>query len=228
MSNPGATNQFVIGRDIGGAGRLVRVLAGLLNLAAALSVLSLMRPVTVADLGEVAVATVAVAAAYTIVMATFGERLIARMDPWVAALALVLPLAILFLLPFVPDAITVGAFTYIAISQFVQAAIRYGGCEIVGIPTLILRRRYTVYCALNGADLVERWLRDQRRWVGWVLAILSFALTMALGAGAEVLGSFVGIGQAAGFFAAYIAFLVIGLAVSRVVTARARTAPAAG
>ena len=228
MSNPEATKQFVIGRDIGGAGRVVRVLAGLLNLAAALSILSFMRPVTAADLGQVALATAAVAAVYTIVMATVGERLVARMDPWLAALALVLPLAIVFLLPFVPDAITVGAFTYIAISQFVQAAIGYGGCEIVGIPTLILRRRYTVYCALNGADLVERWLRNQQRWVAWVLAILAFALTMALGAGAEVLGSVAGIGQAAGFFAAYIAFLVIGLAVSRVTTARTRTAAAAG
>lgn len=227
MSNPRTAVEFVIGRDIGGAGRLVRVLAGFLNLAAALSLLSFMRPVTAADLGQVALATLAVAVVYTVVMATFGERLVSRMDPWLAALVLVLPLAILFLIPFVPDALTVGAFTYIAIAQFTQAAIGYGGCEIVGIPTLVLRRRYTVYCALNGADIVERWLLNCPRWVGWVLAILVFVLTMAMGAGAEVVGGVAGIGQAAGFFAAYIAFLVIGWAVSRILTARTQ-ATAAG
>lgn len=219
--SPSATG-FVVGRDLGQAGRLVRVLAGLLNLLAALSLLSFMRPVTAADLALVGFAAVVTAVVYTGVVAAVGERLLARVDPWLAALLLVVPLAVLFLLPFVPDWITVGAFLFIAVSQFVQAAIGYGGCEIVGIPTLVLRRQYTVYCALNGADVVEQWLRSRSRWVAWLVALLAFAFTMSLGFTAEM------IGKAAGFFIVYLIFLGIGFSANRVIVARSRTAAAIG
>lgn len=209
------TTDFVIGRDLGRAGQLVRALAGLLNLAAALSSLSLMRPVSGTDLVLVGLAALAVALAYTVLVAAIGERLVAHIDPWLAAFILVLPLAILVMLPFVPVFVTVGAFLFIAISMFVQAAIRYGGCEVAGIPTLLLRKRYTVYCALNSADLVERWLRSRPRWVAWLFALLAFAATMALVVVAEA------IGQAAGFFAAYLAFLAVGFAAGRIVSRRA-------
>ncbi len=222
MTGTPHVSGFVVGRDLGQAGRLVRVLAGLLNLLAALSVLSFMRPATGADLIQIAVAPAVTAAVYTLVVAAFGQQLLARIDPWLAALLLVLPLAVLFLLPFVPDWITVGAFLFIAVSQFVQAAIGYGGCEIVGIPTLVLRKRYTIYCALNGADVVEQWLQARPRWVAWLLALLAFVLTMALGGVAEA------IGRAAGFFAVYLVFLLIGFAANRIVVTRQRTAAAIG
>lgn len=213
-----ATTDFVIGRDLGRAGQLVRTLAGFLNLVAALSTLSLMRPVSGTDLALVGLATLAVALAYTGLMAAIGERLVARIDPWLAAIILVALLAILVVLPFLPVFVTVGTFLFIAISMFIQAAIRYGGCEIVGIPTLLLRKRYTVYCALNSADIVERWLRSRPRWIAWIFALLAFAVTMALVVVAEL------VGKAAGFFAAYLAFLVIGFAVSRIVSGRTVTA----
>jgi len=222
METTAYANDFVVGRDLGPVGRLVRVLAGLLNLLAALSILSFMRPVTAADLALVGLAAVVTAVAYTIVVAVLGQPLLARIDPWLAALLLVLPLAVLFLLPFVPDWITVGAFLFIAVSQFVQAAIGYGGCEIVGVPTLILRKRYTIYCALNSADVVERWLQARPRWAKWLVGLLAFALTMALGGAAEM------IGKAAGFFAAYLVFLLIGFAVNRIVLSRSRTAAVIG
>jgi|SRR5690242_12227229 uncharacterized protein DUF6410 len=217
MSSSRRASDFVVGRDLGQVGRLVRVLAGLLNLAAALSVLSFMRPITPADLAQVGLAAAVTAAVYTVAVATLGQQLLPRIDPWLAALLLVLPLAVLFLLPFTPDWITVGAFLFIAISQFVQAAIGYGGCEIVGIPTLVLRKRHTIYCALNGADIVERWLQARPRWVAWLLGLLAFALTMALGGVAEA------IGKAAGFFGAYLVFLLIGFAISRIAVMRAQT-----
>lgn len=222
MSNSSVAADFVIGRDLGRAGRLVRVLAGLLNLAAALSIARLMGTISAEVLAQIGLAATAAAIVYTLVVAALGQRLLAQIDPWLAALILIIPLAVLFVLPFVPDSITVGAFLYIAMSQFVQAAIGYGGCEIVGIPTLLLRKRYTVYCALNGADVVERWLRSRPRWVAWILVLLAFVLTMTLGGVAEV------IGKAAGFFGAYIAFLVIGFIASRIVISRSQAATAIG
>lgn len=209
MSTRTVPQTVVIGRDLGPAGRVVRGLAGSLNLAAAASVASLMGTMTPSVVGEVVIALIGAAVAYTAVVGA-GGRFLRRVDPWLAAIILVAPLAVLFALPFVPDPVTVGVFLYIAISQFVQAAIGYGGCEIVGIPTLLLRRRYTVYCALNAADVVERWLGGRPRWITWTVAVAAFVLTTLLGVAAQL------VGKAVGFFAAYLAFLVVGFVVSKI------------
>jgi hypothetical protein len=222
MSANPSPPTFLIGRDLGPAGRLVRILAGLLNLAAAVGIARLMGPITVWSLGQVLVALIGTALAYTIAIGALGPRVLGRIDPWLAAIAVVLPLAVLFALPFVPDPVLAGAFLYIAISQLIQAVIGYGGCEIVGIPTLVLRRRYTIYCVLNAADVVERWLERRPRWVAWTLALAAFAVTAALGGMAQL------IGKAVGFFAAYLAFLVVGFVVGRILASASRPSAEVG
>jgi hypothetical protein len=80
----------------------------------------------------------------------------------------------------VPGWSAVGASLYIGVSLLVEALIGYGGCEIAGIPTLVLRRRYTLYCLFNSADLAERALRDRSRWVAGVLGVVAFVLTIGV------------------------------------------------
>jgi len=100
----------------------------------------------------------------------------------------------------------------------VEAAIGYGGCEIAGIPTLVLRRRYTLYCLFNSADLAERALRDRSRWVAGVLGVVTFALTIGvyewvtftISHRAVVLSSWV----------IYLVFLLAGFATNTVLRAR--------
>ena len=101
---------------------------------------------------------------------------------------------LLFFLPLSP---TVGYNLYIGVSLLVQAAIRYGGCEVLGIPTLFLRRRYAVYCVFNATDVVELLL---------TMAVLAIAVTVGDGDGERVL---------------YLLFLVVGFIVDKVRT-RAR------
>ena len=60
------------------------------------------------------------------------------------------------------------------------------------------------------------------RWAKWLVGLLAFALTMALGGAAEMMG------KAAGFFAAYLVFLLIGFAVNRIVLSRSRAAAVIG
>lgn len=203
----GATS-FVIGRDLGPAGRVVRILAASLNLAAAASAAGLMGTLTPLGLVVMALTFVIASIAYTLLVAALGPRLLSRIDPWLAAIVVVLPLAVVFAFPGVPAPITVGLFGYIGVSQLVQAAIGYGGCEVVGIPTLVLRRRYTVFCALNAADAMEDWFATQARPVRWALALVAFGVATSLGLVAEAIDS------ATGFFVAYLAFLVIGYGVS--------------
>ncbi len=205
---------FVIGRDLGPAGRFVRILAAGLNLAAAASVASLMGTLTPSRLATILLTFIIAAVAYTLLVAAIGPRVLSRIDPWLGAILVVLPLALVFAFPGVPDAVTVGLFAYIGISQLVQAAIGYGGCEIVGIPTLFLRRRYTVYCVLNAADAMEEWFGSRPRWVRWVPALVAFLVTTGLGLVAEAIGS------ATGFFVAYLLFLVIGFGVGLALRSR--------
>lgn len=207
-----------VGREIWPAGRVARVLAGVLFLAAAFGTAATFHLLSLAGLLGIAATVVVAAAVYTVGIGVFLEPFLARADPWLAALALVLPLGVVAALPFLPSSIAVGLDTFVALSLLTQAVIGYGGCEIVSIPTLVLRRRFTVYCALNGVDLVERWLRARAGWVRWTPAIIAFLVTAALiTLVAETVGNL-------GYWIAYIAFLVAGLVVNRVLRAQAARA----
>lgn len=208
-------DQGRIGRDIWPAGRVARVLAGVLFLAAAFGTAVTFHLLSLSGLLAIAATVVVAALAYTVGIRVLADRFLVRADPWLAALALVLPLAVVAVLPFLPPAIPVGLDAFVALSLLTQAAIGYGGCEIVSIPTLVLRRRFTVYCALNGVDLVERWLEARPRWVRWTMAILAFLLTSAL---ITLVAATVG---NVGYWIAYIAFLVFGLVLNRALRARA-------
>lgn len=169
-----------------------------------------------ASLAVAVVSLLGTALVYTIVVAALGERLLARANPWLVAVGMVIPLAILSTVPVVPAQVVVGAELYVGLAMLVQAVIGYGGCEIVGVPTLLLRRRYTVYCVLNGADVVEAWLQERPRWMAWAAVLLSLVLTMAVIAATEA------IGKATGFWVAYLLFLLAGFAIGRIVSSRSR------
>jgi hypothetical protein len=221
-SNPSATNgvrSVVIGRDLLPAGRVVRILAGLLLVLAAVSTVPHLGALTTVVLGQVALAFLLTAVAYTILAGVLGDRLLARVDPWLAAIVLVAPATVLLF--FLPLSATVGYNLYVGISLLVQAAIRYGGCEILGIPTLLLRRRYTVYCVFNASDLVERRWRGRARWAAWTLALLTLLVTMALLALAVIAGG------DGGERVLYLLFLVVGFAVNRVLAAVSASGSAA-
>ena len=54
-------------------------------------------------------------------------------------------------------ALPLGASAYIGISLILQWKIRYGGCEVVALPILLSKRRYTTYCLpLVALDAVEK------------------------------------------------------------------------
>jgi hypothetical protein len=56
----------------------------------------------------------------------------------------------------------------------------YGGCEVVAIPSLIFRTRYTLYCPYNAVDVVENaLLKGSAR--NQVFGFLSLAITVFIG-----------------------------------------------
>lgn len=208
-----------IGRDLLPAGRLVRILVAVLLLAdIGASVLHSRHVAQV--LGQGAAFFVLFAAGYTVAIGRLGERFWARVDGWTAALVLLAPGMIVSALPFVPGTVSLGFGLYIAVGLVAQAAIRYGGCEVAGLPTLLLRRRYRVYCVLNGADVVEGWLQRRPAWVKWAGTLAALAAIGGLVALLEAVGP----GWLGKY--GYLMFLAAGLLVQRV-TSSARAASAA-
>ncbi|HEX6511688.1 MAG TPA: DUF6410 domain-containing protein [Chloroflexota bacterium] len=158
-------------------------------------------------LGGIAAVFVICVAGYTLLVWLLGDSLLSRLDPWVLAILLVAPALVLFLFP---EPLAIGYDAFLGISMVAQAAVGYGGCEIMGLPTVVIRRRYTVYCAMNGGDLVERWLIRQPPVVRWILSVLAFIGVMALMGAASVAGP-------KGLLVGYLIFLGLGFLVSRVI-----------
>jgi len=212
-SSPGVRahlDQSRVGRDLLPIGRLTRIVTGALLVAAAI----LTGFQVVSSPGQIGLAIAAFlvsALAYTVVTWLVSGRLFDRAGPWLSAIVLVAPAT--FFLFFIPTAAIVGYDAFLGVSMVVQAAIGYGGCEILGIPTLALRRRYTVYCAMNGGDVVERWLRGRAKPVRWALTVLAFLATIVGISAASDKGGPLGEGVM------YLAFLVVGFALSWIVRA---------
>lgn len=151
-----ALTPSVIGRRLGPAGGTVRLLGGVLLIASTVSF------ETGHPTGGRAAATLlgfAIATAFYVVLyRTLGERVLARASPWVGTLLVLAPLA-LRQIGAVPDSVRQGVTLYVGISLLVTVAIRYGGCEVLAMPTAMFGRRYVVYCPYNVIDAAERPLR---------------------------------------------------------------------
>jgi hypothetical protein len=210
-----------VGRDLLPGGRAVRLLAGLLFMASVADGLLMESagPLSWRTVGLVVFVFALAAAGYTALVAVLGKRVLVRIDPWLGAIVLYAPLAAILSLPFVPGWADVGASLYIGVSLVAEAVIGYGGCEIAGIPALVLRRRYTIYCLFNSADLAERALLGRSRWVAGLLGVVTFVLTIGvyewvaftISHRVVVLSSWV----------IYLIFLLAGFATNRAVRARA-------
>jgi hypothetical protein len=157
----------------------VRLLAGLLFVASVADDL-LMESLSWRTVGLVVLAFSVASSGYTALVALLGERILIRIDPWLGAIVLYAPLAAILSLPFVPGWAALGASLYIGVSLLLEAAIGYGGCEIAGIPTLVLRRRYTIYCLFNSTDVAERALYGHSRRLAGLLGLLTFVVTVGV------------------------------------------------
>jgi hypothetical protein len=209
---PDAQSPSRVGRDLLPVGRLIRIVAGLaLLVAAALSSLQLRSSPLI--LGGIAAVFIVCVVGYTLIVWLFGDRFFISADPWLLAILLVAPALALFLFP---EQLSIGYDAFLGISMAVQAAIAYGGCEIMGIPTLFVRRRYTVYCAMNGGDVVEHWLVRQPALVRWVLSGLAFVGVIVLMGLASASGP-------KGLLIGYLVFLIVGFAASRLLQTTRRS-----
>jgi hypothetical protein len=164
MSEANATRvYFTIGREVGLVGRWLRLILGTVFIASVAWNLLVLRLASIAVLAEVALYFALSLAVYTAAYHLLGERILARLNPWIGAALFVGPPLAVALLQLGPVPFRQGLTLYVGVSLIITFFLHYGGCEVVSIPMLILGRRYTVYCPLNAVDLVERRLRTKAR-----------------------------------------------------------------
>jgi len=123
-------------------------------------------------LGVMALYFGVILAAYFAAYYTLGPRVFNRGNAWLNTAILVVPAMVLGLWNFVipplggvalPLTLIAALSIYIGVSLFIQARIKYGGCEVVAIPQLFMKKKYATYCIpIVAADALEKRIVDRR------------------------------------------------------------------
>jgi len=164
-----------VGLDVGVLGRLSRLIWGILILIPIL--LSIARDFSSATPStsfytSAVFYLLLIVVIYTLAYWFLGERLFAKANPWVNTAILVGPAFAIAWWPYffapvfslqIPLSLSVAMGIYIGISFIIQWKIKYGGCEVVSIPILLFKKRYTTYCVpLVAVDAIEKIVVDRK------------------------------------------------------------------
>lgn len=146
--------QFSLGNDVRLVGRWIRLILGVLILVSVAEAAASER-LPLRFYGEAGLYLAGVLTLYLAAHYGLGERLLVRVNPWLSTLLLVVPLLVGLVPGLLPDPLRLALLVYIGVSLILNFAIRYGGCEVLAVPTLLFKRRYTVYCPTTVVDVVE-------------------------------------------------------------------------
>ncbi len=179
-------SHFRIGDGVGLVGRWFRLFIGAYFVVFLLLNPILLHPIPRADLltfgGKVGLSLAAIVAIYFVVFYAIGELVLSRMNPWAGTLVFLGTPTLLFLLGVLPPATQVAMGLYISASLMLTFFMRYGGCEVVALPSVLLHRRYTMYCPYNAVDAVERAVSlDVSAHRERIAAIVSLAIVVFVG-----------------------------------------------
>ncbi len=160
------SENFEIGNDMGRFGAASRLI-----LAAYFTAIFILKPLVLdpqpldevwSFLGETALWVVVIAGLYFAVFYALQGIVLARLNPWARTAIFLGTPTLLGLMGLMPTPVSVAFGVYDNLSLFLAVKMRYGGCEVIALPTHILRRRYTMYCGLNLWDVLERALINGR------------------------------------------------------------------
>jgi mercuric ion transport protein len=156
------SNFGAVGLDLGWFGRILRLLLGTAMVVGILYDLSTSNPPAI-FLAEAAAYFVLSLAVYAIAFYALRDRILARMNPWVGTAILLTPVLVVLVFDLGPPPFQIGINAYVGVSLILASFMRYGGCEVVAVPSLLFGKRYVVYCPYNVIDVVEKAVVDRHR-----------------------------------------------------------------
>lgn len=150
----GTQAEFRLGLDVGRLGRWFRLILGMLVLFYVADAVVFQHP-TLSFLGVAGLYLIGVSGMYLAAYYWLGERLLIKSNPWLGTCILVVPVLIGLVTDLLPQSLRLALLIYIGVSLVLNFAMSYGGCEVLALPTLVFRRRYTVYCPSTVIDCLE-------------------------------------------------------------------------
>jgi hypothetical protein len=151
-----------IGLDLGLCGRTLRLLLGTAMVVGVIYDLTMWNRPSM-FLVQAAFYFVLSLIVYTVALYALRERVLARMNPWIGTAILLTPVLVVLMFDLGPPAFQIGINAYVGASLIVASFMRYGGCEVVAVPSLLFGKRYVVYCPYNVIDVVEKAVLDRRK-----------------------------------------------------------------
>lgn len=179
-------SDFVIGRELGPIGRWLRLFLGVYFLVFLVLNPLYLHPLPAQKLPGFALSV----GTYFLVIAVFhfiafyllGDAVLSKLNPWAGTAIFVGFPTVLALLGVFSQIVQVAFGLYIGVSLILLFFMRYGGCEVVAIPSLLLGRRFTMYCPYNAIDAIELAMTPDREWTRHrLLTILSLAIVIFVG-----------------------------------------------
>lgn len=98
---------------------------------------------------------------FYIVYTFFLAKILVNVNPWIGALIMDWPLLVVWAvvlahLPGIPPPLILAIFLYFGVSLVLAGSLKYGGCEVLAIPNLVLGKSYNVACIMfSPIDWVE-------------------------------------------------------------------------
>ena len=178
--------DFVIGYHIGPFGRWARLIFAIYYLVFFVVNPLVLNSQPVGDFlpfaGEIALWVLALATIYFVGFYFLGELLLSKMNPWTGTLFFLGLPTLIGLLGWMPHPMQVAFGIYVPLSLILIFFMKYGGCEVIALPSLILGQRYTMYCPYNAIDAVEHGVSPQRgNKAEPYFALISLAITLFVG-----------------------------------------------
>jgi hypothetical protein len=151
-----------IGLELGLFGRIIRLLLGTAMVAGTLHDLPTSNP-SAMFLAEAVAYFVLSLVVYTMTFYALRDRILARLNPWVGTAILLTPVLVILMFDVGPPAFQMGINAYVGTSLIIASFMRYGGCEVVAVPSLLFGKRYVVYCPYNIIDVLEKSVSERRK-----------------------------------------------------------------
>jgi Family of unknown function (DUF6410) len=179
-------DDFVIGFHIGPFGRYARLIFALYFLVFFVVNPLVLNSQPLDDFLTFALETlgwvVAIAAIYMVSFYFLGELLLSKMNPWTGTLFFLGLPTLIGMLGYMPQPIQIAFGLYVPLSLILIFFMRYGGCEVVALPSLIFRKRFTMYCPYNAMDAIEAGVTAGRGSKSEsFLALASMTITLFVG-----------------------------------------------
>ena len=149
-----------LGFDVGSVGRWFRLIAG--GFFTGYVIYHQAHSPSIGEITKLGLFFVATLGTYTLAIFFLGKILLANSNAWLNTLIFLGPLVVIFGFQLGPHIFHHSIILYVGVSFIFSVFMRYGGCEVTSIPSLIFGARYTVYCPLNAVDVVEKAIVDRR------------------------------------------------------------------